>query len=157
MRFRAPSGVFVTLAHKTQQDLFKLCRGAHPLETGGIVYGRYSDDGLTATIEGITEQPADSRSGKAWFQRGIAQLQELLNKLWLKNSYYLGEWHFHPDGLAEPSQQDLYSLASIATSPSKQCLTPIMLIVGGSQIELDYKLFIVKSRLEYVEICRLDK
>lgn len=125
------------------------------METGGIIYGRYSEDGLKATIEGVSGQPADSRSGRTWFHRGVGQLQDLLNKLWTKNSYYLGEWHFHPGGLAEPSQQDLDSLASIAASPSKQCATPIMLIVAGSQSELDYKLFIVKSRKECVELDKL--
>lgn len=47
-------------------------------ETGGILIGRYDLDGNSAIVPEATIRPKDSRSGRAWFQRGIHGLKDML-------------------------------------------------------------------------------
>lgn len=156
MRLTAPSGVSVVLPDSVRDELFSLCTKSFPLETGGIIYGSYTDDNLSASIKGVTAQSSDSRAGRTWFHRGIDKLQNYLNTLWTSRLYYLGEWHFHPNGAPQPSGRDLSSLRSIATSPKTNCTSPLMLIVGGTKLNLSYRIFIVNAEGEHVELESID-
>ena len=73
------------------------------METGGILVGHYSDDSRFAHITDLVPAPSDSISKRFSFQRGVRGVQRFLNQMWPKRKYYLGEWHFHPDGSASPS------------------------------------------------------
>lgn len=156
MKLTAPSGVSVMLPDNVRDELFALCEKALPDETGGIIYGSYTDHNLCASITGITAPTSDSSAGRTWFHRGIDKLQNLLNNLWHQKLHYLGEWHFHPNGVPEPSGRDLSSLRSIAGSSKTQCTDPIMLIVGGTKSTLTYRIFLVNADGEYVEAAPTD-
>src|ERR1051325_3106003 len=87
------------------KKILQLCKRSHPHETGGILLGRYSDDHNCALVTAATSAPADSRSGRTWFVRGVRGLQRTIDRLWTRqHEYYLGEWHFHPGGVPDPSQ-----------------------------------------------------
>jgi integrative and conjugative element protein (TIGR02256 family) len=152
MKLIAPSGVSVLLPDKILYELFALCTKAFPLETGGIIYGDYTDDNSCASIKGVTGQTTDSRAGRTWFHRGVGKLQILLNNLWRNKLYYLGEWHFHPNGAPDPSGRDLSSLKSIAESSRTHCTDPLMLIVGGNKSTFTYRAYLVNGDGEYVEL-----
>ena len=100
-------------------------------ETGGILIGRYCDDGTTALVKEATPKPKGSRFGGSWFQRGTDGLSLLLADRWKRGDYYLGEWHFHPDASSEPSGRDLATMREIARNVRYHCKEPILLIVGG--------------------------
>lgn len=108
------------------------CASAGNHETGGILVGKYSPDLRTARITGASTAPADGRSGRTQFVRGIRGLQAWLAQLWARRSgHYLGEWHFHPFSDPTPSSQDIRQMAEIANSPHYHCRQPVMLVVGG--------------------------
>ena len=50
----------IELSSEQLDLLHKLCEESNPYETGGIVIGRYSDNGVTAFIFEITNSPDDS-------------------------------------------------------------------------------------------------
>lgn len=97
----------IELSSEQLDLLHKLCEESNPYETGGIVIGRYSDNGVTAFIFEITNSPDDSIREMTSFKRGINGLQKRLDKLWKDNLYYLGEWHYHPNSLPIPSHSDI--------------------------------------------------
>lgn len=101
-------------------------------ETGGILIGRYEGDGNVAVVTAATERPADSNAGRAWFQRGISGLTAKLRARWVHGEYYLGEWHSHPGGAPDPSNNDIREMRSIAIDTSYRCPKPIMVIAGTS-------------------------
>ncbi|NEI65878.1 MULTISPECIES: Mov34/MPN/PAD-1 family protein [Rhizobium] len=101
-------------------------------ETGGILIGRYENDGNVAVVTAATERPADSSSGRAWFQRGITGLTAKLRARWAHGEYYLGEWHSHPGGAPDPSSNDIREMLSISIDNSYRCPKPIMVIAGTS-------------------------
>ncbi|MFS8146919.1 Mov34/MPN/PAD-1 family protein [Rhizobium sp. BR 249] len=101
-------------------------------ETGGILIGRYENDGNVAVVTAATERPADSSSGRAWFQRGISGLKAKLRTRWVAGEFYVGEWHSHPGGAPDPSGNDIRVMRSISIDTSYRCPKPIMLIAGTS-------------------------
>jgi integrative and conjugative element protein (TIGR02256 family) len=151
MTYLVPSGVSVEIPDHVRDEIFSLCTKAFPYETGGIIYGKYIENNLCASVVGISSASYDSRAGRTWFHRGVGQLQDLLNKLWSRQIYYIGEWHFHPNGVAYPSDRDLKSLGSIAKSKTAQCKDPIMLIVCGTLNKLSFRLYLVNAQSEFVE------
>lgn len=115
------------------QELLQLCERASPRETGGILLGNYSGSLDCAIVTSVTKAPADSRSGRTWFVRGVRGLQSKIHQMWRrKEGFYLGEWHFHPFGEPSPSGTDSAQMREIASSPQYQCPEPILLIVGGN-------------------------
>ena len=89
-----------------------------------------------AVVTGVSGAPSDSSAGTIWFHRGTAGLQKWLFRLWQgKHHYYLGEWHFHPNGLAYPSHVDIDQMHTIATAESYRCPEPILLLIGGDPQE----------------------
>jgi integrative and conjugative element protein (TIGR02256 family) len=114
------------------KQLLRLCGRSSPCETGGILLGRYSNALDYALVTSITNAPADSRSGRTWFVRGVRGLQSKIDNMWRrKEGYYLGEWHFHPFGEPSPSGTDSSQMREIARSPQYRCPEPILLIIGG--------------------------
>jgi integrative and conjugative element protein (TIGR02256 family) len=105
------------------------------METGGILVGHYSADLALAHLTGLVPAPSDSIAKRFSFQRGIRGLQQVLRKLWREKKYYLGEWHFHPDGSASPSPTDRDQMRSIADAFDYRCPEPVILIVGGNPPE----------------------
>lgn len=117
--------------------LESLCLEAGRVETGGILVGVYTEELDCAIVTGVSGPPRDSRGGPAWFIRGVYGLQRWLDGLWKKERhYFLGDWHFHPGAVPEPSAQDIRQTEEIALSPKYMCPEPILLIVGGDPPEV---------------------
>lgn len=111
-------------------QMIKYCAKSYPRETGGILIGSYNKSRDCAIVGSITGPPKDSKQGRVWFKRGIHGLQKRLEKHWKNNKFYLGEWHFHPDGEPFPSETDKNQLKKIAES-GNSCYEPILIIIGG--------------------------
>lgn len=113
-------------------DILRQCEESAPQETGGILLGRYSAAHDCALVQIVTGAPADSKTGRTWFERGIRGLQAKLDLLWRRNGgYYLGEWHFHPFGAPIPSSTDNKQLRKISNSRLYRCPEPLLIILGG--------------------------
>lgn len=123
----------VTAASWTQID--RECSRSGSIETGGILVGHYSTDESTAIVIEAFPPPRDSTHGRSWFHRGVDGLRGLLAKRWESRvrTHYIGEWHFHPAGIVEPSGDDLAQMYIINSDPRYCCREPVMLIVGEAQ------------------------
>lgn len=140
------------LQQEVLDSLLKCCERAYPNETGGILYGSYSNDGRCVTISGASDSPDGSRAGKTWFERGVGKLQKLLNHLWKAKVFYLGEWHLHPNGSPHPSFQDISQLRDISRSKSYHCPEPILIIVGGRPGDFELQAQMFYNGGEYVTL-----
>ena len=66
----------------------------------------------------------------------------LLNK-WKNQEFYIGEWHFHPNGTTTPSPQDFTQLSEISESNRYNCPEPIMIIVAGTPSKFEIQPYIL--------------
>ena len=112
--------------------LLSLCSKAGRLETGGILIGRYNKTHDVAIVTWVCGPPEDSRRGRRQFWRGFRGVQRLLTRLWRKQEYYLGEWHYHPGGPARLSALDIEQMKCIAESTEYHCPEPILILVGDT-------------------------
>lgn len=133
----------ISLAQKQIESLITFCKKAYPIETGGILVGHYSVDLAHAVVTAVVPPTDDSVGSRYSFRRGVRGLQGLLVRLWAERQYYLGEWHFHPDGSASPSGTDDRQMVEVANSFAYNCPEPILLVVGGNpSIEADLQSFV---------------
>ena len=130
------------------------CQRDFPMETGGILVGSYNDSFNCAQIERASGPPLDSKQTPVFFKRGIRRLNRWLDMLWEKNrQYYLGEWHFHPNGRPNPSGQDLSQMAAISSNNRIRCPEPILLIVGGRpDRSFSHRAFVFPAKGRRVEL-----
>lgn len=105
-------------------------------ETGGVIIGRYSSSLQMVYINELSGAPVDSKAGFCWFVRGVKGLGEYLKKKWDYNDeYYLGEWHFHPANISEPSSTDIDQLKKISLDKRFNCKEPILIVISKSDTE----------------------
>lgn len=123
----------VHVGHQQWATLLAACRRSGPLETGGLLVGRYNELHDTAVVTGVWGPPTDSVRTRTSFRRGIRGLQRQLNSLWGSGEYYLGEWHYHPDGSGQPSNTDMGQMVRIAKSLRYNTPEPILIVVGGAE------------------------
>jgi integrative and conjugative element protein (TIGR02256 family) len=121
--------ILITIA--IRKALAQYCTQAGRHETGGILIGHYTPLGDQAVITKVTSAPRDSSAGRSWFVRGVAGLQQLINRAWRRRDYYLGEWHFHPFASPDPSDRDRRQIAYLSRDPDYRCPEPILIVVGG--------------------------
>jgi integrative and conjugative element protein (TIGR02256 family) len=118
------------------EQITSICKEAGSVETGGILVGVYSVDLDCAIVTEVSGPTPDSVKRPTSFIRGIFGLQAWLNKLWKKERhYFLGDWHFHPYMLPEPSDRDIIQTKEIALSHQYKCPEPILLITGGDPFD----------------------
>lgn len=140
--FHSSDGRFgLELTHAVVQDMLRICRDARGVETGGILLGRYNHEHNRAIVHNVTGPPPDSQHFFARFLRGVAGLQELLDRFWNKKDkkFYLGEWHHHPLPIPDPSPDDVSQMQDIARSDRYACPEPALVILSGSPT-MDWKL-----------------
>ena len=116
--------------------LLSMCRESGTLETGGALVGRYNEAHDTAIVTQVWGPPRDSVRRRTSFWRGTQGLQQQLDSQWKDREYYLGEWHYHPGGAAQPSQGDIRQMVRIAKSLDYNTPEPVLIVVGGSDWEV---------------------
>lgn len=133
-RFRSPDGRYaVALRDAPLRSMIGFAADAKGrAETGGVLLGRYEEANRVAVILEVTGPPGGSARGRTWFRRGTGDLDALLERRWQDGTYYLGEWHTHPNCSPVPSRDDLQAMSSISGSRGYACPEPILLILGGS-------------------------
>jgi proteasome lid subunit RPN8/RPN11 len=134
LEFHDPGGsrFGVWLSSAAVASILATCEQAGRRETGGILIGRYDAEGWMAEVLEATPKPRGSRSGWWWFTRSNRGLAKLLAERWAEGLHYLGEWHYHPGGSANPSDTDVNTMLRIAEDGDYRCAQPILVILGGS-------------------------
>lgn len=123
----------IILGSKVRARLFKLSGLSNNCETGGVLIGRYSSDASRAHVLGVWGPPEDSIKTPSEFERGTKNLNKRLKALWAnKNRYYLGEWHYHPNGRTTASAVDARQMRAIAEGEDYAPTAPILIIVGAN-------------------------
>ena len=120
----------LVIAQALMVKMKETCARAHPLETGGVLIGHYNREQDTALVSQVVSSPMDSKSGATTFHRGTRGLQSLLNRIWARREYYLGEWHCHPGASAQPSATDTRQMQVIADDEDAGCPEPVLVILG---------------------------
>jgi integrative and conjugative element protein (TIGR02256 family) len=126
-------------------------------ETGGILIGNYISGLSIARVMSVSGPPEDSRVGPTWFQRGTKGLSKIIEQSWKHQQYYLGEWHFHPNGLPMASNLDINQMTEIANSKNYHCPEPILIILGGNIKDYDTKAFVILKNRKIVELKKFKK
>lgn len=124
----------VHIPERIQQAILSEIQETGVNETGGILTGFYSQDGVATVMSASGPGPNAVRRPN-WFERDVKFCQDSLQKSVEKfgaHGEYLGEWHFHPTGTNRPSPQDIKSMAEIAIQPNYATRFPIALIVSSS-------------------------
>jgi integrative and conjugative element protein (TIGR02256 family) len=137
--------------------MFDQCKKADTFETGGILIGYYDETKEWAIVTDATKLPGDSVSGSNWLYRGIKGLQTKLSKIWAKNQYYLGEWHFHPFGMPIPSDTDRKQMVSISKSFQYSCPEPILILVGGHISNFSIKAYVTQGDSPILELIQIER
>lgn len=133
LSFQSIDGQFaLAIGRGELEKILRYSLASGHLETGGILIGHYSEQHNIAFVGDVSGPPRDSKSGTTWFHRGIQGLQVWLNTLWGKRRYYLGEWHFHPDGRPIASSIDVRQIKAISESADYRCPEPLLVIIGGT-------------------------
>ena len=125
-------GYALSVTAATWKQIDHECGRSGSVETGGILVGHYTTDESTAIVTEALPPPRDSARGRSGFHRGIVGLRGLLAKRWESRvrTHYIGEWHFHPASIVEPSDDDLAQMYGINSDQRYRCREPVMLIVG---------------------------
>jgi integrative and conjugative element protein (TIGR02256 family) len=123
----------IALPDMAVETMLVQARAAGAVETGGILIGHYSADHQTAIITRTEPPPSDSKAGPTWFERGIAGVKDVLQRMWTapQKTFYLGEWHFHPFAPAAVSGTDDRTMKRVDLRNGFACQEPILLILGG--------------------------
>jgi integrative and conjugative element protein (TIGR02256 family) len=127
------------------EELYSRCKAAGRTETGSILVGHYRRGNTLAVVTDLPETPPDSIAGATYFDRGTRGLRRLLKRLWRKERYYLGEWHYHPGAAAHASPQDHRQMREAATSDRYHCPEPVLMIIGGSAPEWEVSAHVYPS------------
>jgi integrative and conjugative element protein (TIGR02256 family) len=103
-----------------------------PLETGGVLLGRRTEDGarlVTYAIDAGDQARRTRTSFEPDYRWQQARMLEVYDRL--SDLEYLGDWHSHPGGRAFPSRTDVTLLASIRAATMARCPDPVIVILGG--------------------------
>jgi proteasome lid subunit RPN8/RPN11 len=110
----------------------RIKRGA---ETGGLLFGQVDEFLRIIWVTEASGPPPDSICSDEEFVCGVAGTKELSAEKQLRTRgavRFVGMWHTHPDGPAEPSERDLNSMQELWSIPEPLPRSFLMLIVGGT-------------------------
>jgi integrative and conjugative element protein (TIGR02256 family) len=108
----------------------RLAKDAIPNETGGILIGNYDETHRAAIVSHASGPPSDSIAGPWSFRRGMEGLDRILARAWKRGTFYIGEWHFHPEAWPRASPTDMMQMRTFASDAAMNCPEPVLLIVG---------------------------
>lgn len=124
--------MIVWLSSHVMQSMIENARDLLPLENGGILLGwRSGEDRIIVDLRG--PGPLALHGRHCFLPDHKWQVAEIKSAFEVSGGDldYLGDWHSHPDGIAEMSDLDSATLFRMARRVS----APLMLIVAGSGTE----------------------
>jgi integrative and conjugative element protein (TIGR02256 family) len=103
-----------------------------PWEIGGWLLGYWRADGSTVVVTHAT--PPGRRGTPFGVTVDAEHHQPLFDAAWDSSSghvTFLGDWHTHPGGPAQPSARDRRALKQLAQEADYQTATPLIVIVAN--------------------------
>lgn len=138
-------GLRIILPESIWMEIKAIVAKFYPNECGGIFTGRIDIQNNTATVEQIIV-PEKIKSTPVFFRRLAKGINDVLSQLFVKTkgeSYYLGEWHSHPNARPYPSDTDFSTMQKIADNANIAIKTPVLLIVGYDGHSFSERFFIL--------------
>ena len=109
-------------------------RGAN-IETGGLLLGQVDDACRCIWVDDVSGPPPDSLLSAVHFDHGIEGVEELIAYHRARTgrlTTFVGMWHSHPYGEAEPSRTDKAAMAALVTPVADGPRRALIIIVGGN-------------------------
>lgn len=106
----------VRVAGRSVQDLMVQMKWAGRDETGGLLVGLVHRKRKVIYVTHVLPPSRDSEGSPHAFKRGVADYPKVLDEIEGRTGGllgYVGEWHTHPQGPAEPSDKDLQAVLQI--------------------------------------------
>ena len=120
----------IWLADNIADEIERLASLYYPLETGGMLLGwRDGDDRI---VTGLVGPGRRALHGRYTFIPDGAWQRARLSELFASSGGdldYLGDWHTHPDGMAEMSELDRRTLSKV----ERRVKAPLMVIFAGTE------------------------
>ncbi|MBO2033569.1 ThiF family adenylyltransferase [Siccationidurans ginsengisoli] len=133
-------GLHLVVTSHCLDEIHRLTLLHQPSEFGGVLVGSYSATGKGAIVSRIIV-PTKYRSSATSFTPDAGcinrQLRELPTAL-----QYLGDWHSHPNGPAQPSPTDKRTIAQVANHAQVGIKSPLLLIVQTRAHKVQHHFFI---------------
>jgi len=119
------------LSREALNDMMAEGERKFPMETGGLLMG-YWGEGVPVITHIIGPGPGASHE-RFNFEPDYAYHRQEVDRLYAEREglWYLGDWHTHPCGVAEPSRLDLKMVQSVRANKDAHVPKPLMLILGG--------------------------
>jgi proteasome lid subunit RPN8/RPN11 len=133
-------GFQIRLAKDAERDLLAWVRrgtrtrGAG-VETGGLLFGEFNEYLKVVWISEVSGPPPDSVASANEFVCGVRGTRELHDEKRARTRgsvRFIGMWHTHPGGIAEPSRADLAAVEKLRKVPERAPRHFLMLIFGGA-------------------------
>lgn len=134
------SGFQIRLSRDAERDLLAWVRrgvrtrGAR-IETGGLLFGEINEYLKIAWISEVSGPPPDSVASAIEFVCGVQGTRALHDEKRARTRgsvRFIGMWHTHPGGIAEPSGTDLAAVEKLRKVPERAPRHFLMLILGGA-------------------------
>lgn len=119
----------VILSRRCMNILMRFAREYSPRECGSWLAGIYPN-AKTCVISEVANVPCDSTHTHMSFCRGGAGFESV-------GDNYVGEWHTHPGGTANPSGTDDRTMNHLRECRIRGCASPIMIILSGAMRGID--------------------
>lgn len=164
LRWQSGCGKYtVHLNIRLLEKIAKTAQAHFPNEVGSSLSGHYTEDGFDAFVLDTAPVPPDSNGSRTTFKRGTEGLKGFFSSLARNRKipqYYVGEWHSHPTGGAQPSSIDISSGMDIACDENVPCKEIISLIlgnIGSSTVDLSVSVYSVSNGVIILsEVCDVD-
>jgi [CysO sulfur-carrier protein]-S-L-cysteine hydrolase len=131
------------------KELTDIGKSQYPDEFGGFLIGNYSDDlkqlNITDTI-----LPTKYKATKYQFERETDGINETLKNYYEQTpkTYYVGEWHTHPDNISIPSTTDISAINNILNYKGTSIQNPVLLIIGYNKQKVEFGFYVAyKNKL----------
>lgn len=139
----------VILEYSAFEKMKQLAEHHFPNEVGTALVGSYSDDGFIATIKELAPLTIDSHGSRRYFVRGVKALAQFFTRIFKQSNglmHYVGDWHSHPNSVANPSLMDDENQSAVSADLAADCPESILLILGGRSREFEEIRAFVYSR-----------
>jgi integrative and conjugative element protein (TIGR02256 family) len=104
-------------------------------EAGGQLFWEYAPNGYRRVGAITGPRPRDRRSRFGYKPDHIAEQQEI-DKYYSQGLYFLGDWHTHPQKVAQPSPRDTKTILETYKRSTNAGPGFLMVIVGTSPLDI---------------------
>ena len=130
--FGEAGGLLVRIPASVASAAGAVAQAYAPLETGGLLLGRYTAQRTVLTVTEALPPPPDSMHGRTSFVRGEVGLLATIARARAEDAsvFVVGEWHTHPAHAPSPSSVDHRGMKWFARRGLYGCRSPVLLILG---------------------------